>query len=290
MTTLSRLGRIIGLLAIAAALAACSAVRLGYNNLNEVAYWWLDSYIDFTDEQAAPAREDLARLHQWHRTHELPRLVEVLQGMEELAGGDISPAQACAVVEQVRERLVATARHAEPAATTLAMGLAPEQLSHLERKYQTNNAKYRREWLRPAKAESVEKRFRQFADRSETIYGRLDAPQRALLRRELEQSVFDPERILAERQRRQRDALETLRKLAGQSVAFDEAQGLLRGYLARVQEAPDPEQRRYQRALLDEGCRTFAELHNSTSAEQRQSAVRRLRAYQRDLRELASRR
>jgi hypothetical protein len=32
MTTESRLGRIIGLLALAAVLAGCSAVKLGYNN------------------------------------------------------------------------------------------------------------------------------------------------------------------------------------------------------------------------------------------------------------------
>ena len=50
------------------------------------------------------------------------------------------------------------------------------------------------------------------------IYGRLDEPQRAVLRRQIEQSIFDPHRILAERQRRQQDALQTLRKLAGQPV------------------------------------------------------------------------
>lgn len=288
MLLVSRLGRIIGLLALAAALAACSAVKLAYNNMGEVAFWWLDGYLDFSDEQAPRVREDLARLHLWHRSRELPRVAEILRGMEELAFGDISPAQACAVVQHVRERLNATAEQAEPAAVTLAMDLAPAQLQHLERKYAMNNDRYRKDWLRITAAERAEKRFKQFLERSEDVYGELDGPQRAVLRRQLEHSIFDAERILAERRRRQVDALQTLRKLAGQPVPFGEARGLLRGYYARLQTPPDAEQRRYQQALIDESCRVFSNLHNSTSTAQREMAVRRLRAYQRDLRELAA--
>jgi hypothetical protein len=40
--------------------------------------------------------------------------------------------------------------------------------------------------------------------------------------------------------------------------------------------------------LIEESCRNLSALHNATSAEQRQSAVRRLRAYQRDVRELTA--
>ena len=282
------LGRIIGLLALAAALSACSAVKLGYNNLGEVAYWWLDGYVEFSDEQAARVREDLARLHLWHRSHELPRLVEMLRRMEDLAPGDISPAQACMFVEQVRDRLDAMAERAETAAITLAMGLAPEQLGHLERKYARNNAEYRKKWISPGATEVAENRFKQFLGRSETIYGDLGDAQRAVLRRQIQQSIFDGPRLLAERMRRQRDALQTLRKLIGEPVSSDEARTLLRGYLARTREPPEAAQRQYQHALIDEGCRVFAALHNSTNVEQRQSAVRRLRAYQRDLRELAA--
>jgi uncharacterized protein DUF6279 len=284
----SRLGRIIGLLALVAALAGCSAVKLGYNNLADVTYWWLDSYVDFDDEQATRVREDLARLHLWHRAQELPRLAQMLHKMEQLVPGDITPAQACQFVTQLRERFNATAAHAEPMAITLAIGLSAEQLRHLERKYARNNTEFRKEWVRPGPAEVAEKRFKLFLDRTESVYGGLDERQRTVLRRQLEQSTFDGQRVLAERVRRQQDALQILRRLTGEPLPFDDARGLLRGYLARVQEPPDPVQRRYQQGLIDEGCRVFAGLHNSTTAQQRQAAVRRLRAYQRDLRELAT--
>jgi hypothetical protein len=282
--------RIIGLLAVAAVLAGCSAIKLGYNNLGEAAYWWLDGYVDFTGEQAPPVREELARLHFWHRTEELPRLQAVLRNLEELVPGDISAAQACAVVPQLRERLHAALERAEPAIVALAMGLGPDQLLHLERKYQKNNSDFRKDWLRLASPELNNKRLRQFLERSEMIYGRLDEPQRSALRRQIEQSIFDPQRTLAERQRRQQDALQTLRQLAGQPVAFDEAGRLMRGLLERAQESPDPTYRSLQKALIEETCRSVSVLHNTTTAAQRETALHRLRSWQRDLTELSAQR
>src|SRR5215208_570321 len=121
MRIVSILFRIISLLALAAALSACSAIKLGYNNLGEVAYWWLDGYVEFSDEQASRVRDDLARLHLWHRTRELPRFAELLHRIEELAPDDVTPAQTCAVFAQVLERLNTTGEQAAPAIITLAM-------------------------------------------------------------------------------------------------------------------------------------------------------------------------
>jgi len=286
MTFVSRLGRIIGLLCLAAALAACSAIKLGYNTLDDVAFWWLDSYVDFSDEQSPRAREDLGRLHQWHRVNELPQFVSLLQDVEQLAPGNIAPEQACAVFTRFRERLDSLAVRAEPAVVTLATGLTPEQVVHLERKYEKNNGNYRKDWVLPTPEEQAKKRFEKFVERSEMMYGKLDEPQRAVLKSELQHSVFDPKKTLAERQRRQRDLLQTLRKIAGTPISLAQARTLLRGYLDRVRDPPERAAHAYQHALINESCATVAALHNSTSAAQRESAVRRLRAYQRDLQEL----
>lgn len=290
MTTASNLARIMGVLAVALALSACSAVKLGYNNLNEVAYWWMDAYVDFNNAQSPRVREDLARLHLWHRSTELPRVAELLEGMEKLMPGEIAPPQACGFVTQLRERLGAVLAQGEPAMVTLALGLEPEQLAHLERKYRRNNENYREEWVDLPPAEQREKRFKQVLERSEMVYGKLEEPQRAIVRQQMERSVFDPARNLAERQRRQQDLLQTLRKLAGQPIALPQARQLMREYLERTQASPDATYRRYQEALIEESCRMFSAAHNSTTPTQREGAARRLRAYQRDVRDLAAQR
>jgi hypothetical protein len=288
MSQAFNLVRIIGVLALAAMLGACSAIKLGYNNLDDVAYWWLDSYLDFTDAQSPRVRADLAHLHLWHRSTELPRLADMLQRMEQMVAGEAAPAQACAFVAEIRERLDAAAERAEPAVVSLAMSLEPAQLQHLERKYRKNDTEYRKEWLELTPGEQKDKRFKQVIDRSEMIYGRLGDEQRAVVRQQLDQSVFDPRRILAERERRQQDALQTLRKVTAPGVSVAEARTLMRGYLERSQNSPDPAWRAYQDALIQEGCRSFAAAHAATTPSQRETAVRRLRAYQRDLRELAA--
>lgn len=285
---LRRILQIIGAAALAALVAGCSAVKLGYNALDDVGYWWLDGYAAFSDEQAPRVRDELARLHAWHRSNELPRVAQLLQRLERLAPGPLTPAQACVFVPELMARLYATWGAAEPGVAALALQLSPRQLVHLQRKSADNNRKFTREWLEVTPAELKDKRFRQLLERLEMVYGRLGEPQQAVLRAGIERSVFDAPRTLAERQRRQLDLQQVLRRYAGSSATPAEVRGALRGYLDRVLQSPDPAYRAYQQAQQDEGCRIVAAVHESTTPAQRQQAVQRLRDYQRDLRELAA--
>lgn len=283
-----RLAGIILALALSLALAGCSAIKLGYNTLPDLLYWWVDGYADLTDEQEPVVRAELARLHGWHRQEELPRLAEVLGRMERLAPGEISASQACTVVAEVQARLDAVGVAAEGPAATLALSLNAGQLRHMERKFRSNNDKFRREWVDLPLAQQHEKRYDQMLSRLESIYGSLDEPQRAVLRQGVARSAYDPGRILADRQRRQQDLLRMLRRVAGQDVAPEEARAQFRAWLDRAQHAPDLAYRTWQDGLVKEGCQVFSAVHQSTTAAQREQAVRRLRAYQRDLRELAA--
>jgi hypothetical protein len=187
----------------------------------------------------------------------------------------------------VQARLAAVAERAEPAVLALAASLDAGQLQHLERKYRNNNDAFRKDWIHLPLAEQKEKRFERALERAEMIYGTLQEHQRAVLRQGLERSIFDPARVLTERERRQQDLLATLRRVR---EAPADARPAMRGYLDRFQQSPDLAYRRWQDELLQESCRTFSALHESTTPAQREQAVRRLRAYQRDLRELAAKR
>jgi hypothetical protein len=288
MHRLSNLVRIIGLLGMVVALSACSAIKLGYNTLPQVGAWWLDGYIDLSDEQEPRVREDIARLHQWHRRQELPKIADLLQQAERMAPGEITADEICAMVPPIRQRLLAVLEQAEPAAVTLALGLKPEQLAHLQHKYDKNNRDYRKDWVDLSTEELREKQFKQYLDRMETIYGRLDPAQRDLVRAQVDRSIFSGETNLRERQRRQQDILQALRKLAGQPISLSDARATIHEVVLHGLQSPDPRYRAYEDALVRQGCRYLATVHQSTTPQQRLSAVRRLRAYQRDLEELAA--
>jgi hypothetical protein len=280
--------RIIGVLLAAAALGACSAIKLAYNNLPTVSYWRLDAYLDFNGAQTPKVRDELEQLLAWHRQNELPRIASLLQEAQALAPGEVTPAQVCAMTDRIRERLLAVTERAELAGTELALSLSESQLQQLERKYAKVNAEYRKGWLERTPAQVQEKRYDRALDRAEDFYGRLTDEQRDLLKQQAAQSVFDPRLTDAERRRRQQDALAVLRGFVAGKPSPAEARAALHDYIQRIAEPPPGPWRDQQQALLQEGCRNTAALHNSTTASQRAQAVRRLQAYQEDLRQLTA--
>lgn len=288
--TVPRIIRLLTVLLAALLLQACSAIKLAYNNAPEFAYWWLDGYVDFSDEQSLLVRRELASLQQWHRTRELPRIAELLQKAQRMASGEISTASVCAMFGETRERLFALSMQAEPAVLALAPTLNPAQLAHIERKFDKVNAEWRDEWLNVTAAERYARRLKNNLERSEQFYGKLDERQVAVLRARLEASVFDPVVSYAERLRRQQDLLQTLRAhaLASPRPPASAMLVALRAYLERADNSPNPAYRNYSARLVQEGCQTFTDVHNSTTAAQRERAVRRLAAYERDVLELRS--
>jgi len=190
-------------------------------------------------------------------------------------------------VAEARDRLHAVAGNAEPGIVALGASLTGRELRHLGRKFRRNNEQFEQDWVKLPPPERHDKRFQQLLERIEMIYGRLDEPQRAVLRQRIEQSAFDPARALGERQRRQHELLQVLHRLtAAGGMPEPEARTLVRTWIDHAEVSPDPAYRAHQEALLQEGCTTFALVHQSTTAAQREQAVRRLRAYQRDLRDL----
>ena len=112
-------------------LGGCSMVKTGYNNAPELLYFWLDGYVDANGAQATRLRDDLARMHQWHRTEELPKVADLLQRMQKVALSDVQPAQMCEWVADVRLRLDALASQSEGLAIALARTMEPQQLEQL---------------------------------------------------------------------------------------------------------------------------------------------------------------
>ena len=284
----SKLLRIIGALALAAALGGCSAIKLGYNNLPELGWWWLDGYLDFNDAQRGPVRDELTRLHQWHRANELPRYSELLGRVEQMVAADITPEQVCKLAEEGRIRFLALAGQSEVSIAAIAPLLTPEQLRHLAQRYERNSREFRKDWMDVSPGERRERQFKRFLERMEDAYGRLDEAQRTVLRQRIEASRFDPVQVLSEMQRRHADTLQTLRELRGANLPSAEARLKVRALVDRGQLPPDAGARRYREQVTEDNCALLATVHNVTTPAQRQSAVRRLRAYQRDLADLSA--
>ena len=280
----SRIIGVLGLLAVAGVLQACSVMKLAYNQAPDLAYWYLDDYLDLTGEQSLRVKASLSQLQAWHRQTQLPVYITALQQLQQQIPSDTTAAAACKVATDIRNNLGAVAHRAESLAAGVAVMLQPGQLKHLEKKFAKTNAKAEDEMEEDREKTRQGKRYEQMLSRAESLYGTLDEPQRAVIARRLEQSRFDVRVLFAEKKRRQHDALQTLQPMAtGQSSAA-QAQTALRGLVERTMNPLEPVYRRYLDQLSQENCQSFAELHNSTTPAQRSKAVETLKGYEQDFR------
>ena len=274
--------------AAALVLQACSAVKLGYQTLPETSYWWLDGYLDFTSAQKERVKDDLASLQQWHRKAELPQYAALLDQMSLLAVKDTTPDQICGLADSVRARLRAVGVQAEPSAATLALSFTPEQLQALRKRYDKNNAEYRKEWVDLPVAKRDEKRYKKIVGYAEDLYGKLDAPQRDAIRKYVTTGGFDPAYDNEQRLRQQRDVLQVLEKLqAAPDTSLADARKAVATLFERGFDAPDAAVRSHQQAVRRAGCETMAEVQNSTTDAQRAHAVKKLQQYRQSAMELA---
>jgi hypothetical protein len=280
--------RIIGLLLVLATLGAtgCSALRLGYSNGAQLAWWWLDGYFDFNREQAALVKPRIDAWFDWHRNTQLPALATLLAGAQRQVLADTTPAQVCAWQNQARSVLDPALQRAIAEFADVVPSLTEPQFRALQRKYTKNLDDMRSDFLQADAAERTTATRERALERFERLYGRLGEAQLRVVSSQLAASPFDPEAWLAERQRRQADALQTLRRLVADKADRDTRIKALQGLVQRAETSPQPEYRAYQQRLNDYNCQFAAQLHNATTATQRQRARDALQGWEQDLRSL----
>jgi hypothetical protein len=282
---LPSLRHIIGVL-LALCLVGCSAVQLSYQNAPELTYWWLDSYLDINDAQSTKLRQGLTGLHAWHRQRELPVYLATLNKLQKVAGADSTPEQVCALYADLRARLLPVFNQFEPTAAALAPGLDNSQLDHLARQLDKRHKKWQHDWLSLSPEQSHAKRVKQLTERAEMFYGRLEEQQLAVLRTGLRAAPLDVTVMARESTRRQQDLLQTLRQLQTDKPGSASAKTALRKGFERWLESPDPAYRDYAQQTTQALCKTFAALHNASTAAQRAHFVQTLQDYRDDLRAL----
>ncbi len=274
--------------ALALALGACSAVRLGYSQAPELVYWWLDGYADFNDAQTPRVRDELGAFFRWHRATQLPNYAALLTKAQQQVLEPITPAQACQWYEDVLGRFDTAFERALPAAAELVLTATPQQLLHVERRFAKGNDELRSEHAQRIPEERAKAAAKRLIERAESIYGRLDEAQRASLMGAVSGSPLDAEVWLAERKARQQDLLQTVKRLNADKAGTDQVQAALRTLVERSRRSPREAYRSHQQRLTQHNCALAAQTHNLATPAQRRFAALKLKGWEDDLRALAA--
>lgn len=276
-------------LAIAAAVAltalvtACSTLRLTYGQAPTLGYWWLDGYADFSSQQSPRVKAALTQWFGWHRRSQLPDYAALLDRARHEVLSDTTPAQVCGWWAAVLQRRDAALAQLAPAIAEIGPQLTPEQLEHMQRKFTRNNEKWRDAHLQGDLRRRERAALERAIEQAERLYGGLSQEQIEYLASQVRATPGDPQQGLALRERQQQDILEMLRQLRQPGLGAAQAQAIVKAWLARLSDPPDPAARHYRESLRAHWCAASAALHNQTQAEQRAHAARALRGWKEDL-------
>jgi Family of unknown function (DUF6279) len=271
-------------------LTGCSALRLGYNNGQQLAWWWLDGYMDFSSEHAPQVKAALGQWFDWHRKTQLPEVATLLASAATQVVEPTTPAAICRWQQVLGEKLDPTIERALQHGADLLPGLGEPQFRHLEQRYAKSNAEMRTDFAQAVPAERLKASIERAIERSETVYGKLEEPQRRIITAGVTASPFDADAWLAEIERRQRETLQTLRRLAAEKSDRDERLAALRALAERFQNSSVPAYRSYRQRLTDYNCNLAAQVHNATTAAQRAIARDKLKGWEADVRSLIAQR
>lgn len=271
---------------MALCLSACSAVQLSYHNAPELSYWWIDGYLDLNDAQSTKLRQGLSSLHAWHRQHELPVYLATLAQLQKAVGTDSTPNQVCGLYADLRARLQPLFAQFESTAAALAPGLDSNQLEHLTRQLDKRHKKWQHDWLSLSPEQRHARRIKQLTERAEMFYGRLEEQQLVVLRAGLRAAPLDVALLDRESARRQLDLLQTLRQVQGEMPGSANTRAALRKVFERWLDSPDAAYRDYAQQSTQALCKTFAGLHNASTAVQRTHFAQTLQDYRHDIRAL----
>lgn len=283
--------------ALLLAVAACSSLRLGYNNADTLALYTLDRYFDLDDAQEQLARERVRALLGWHRRTQLAGYAQFLDAaqrrIEASATAPLSADDVLALQAQMTERLLAVGTQAAPDLALLARSLSDAQMAHFAGKLAADNAKLRKERAQAARrvpaADTVDPaRLKRALERARDWLGPLTAEQEALVRAAVVQQPDGELRWLQERERRQRALMAALERIRAEQLAPAAGAALLENWFAELAQPAAPEQRAAVQAARAANARLISQLLNSATAEQKAALAKRLRGYADDFTVLAS--
>lgn len=264
--------------------AGCSALKLAYNNADELVYWSLNDHFDFDPAQGQLARGLLGQWHTRHRRETLPGYARFLRRIAERAPLSVDAGAVCALADEARGALADLTWQFQPLAQGLAPALSERQWEYLRQRFAEKNAEWSAEWIEREATARDAARLKRLRGNLERFYGTLSEPQLELLRAHIAALPFEAELLRGESLRRQTELLALLRQPGGGGATA------WQGFFERMVRPPDATYQGYLERSRHALCETLAKLHQLAPVSQRERLAATLRDYADDLDALARQR
>lgn len=163
-------------------LSGCSST-FTYRNLDWLVHWFIDDYIELTDQQEQVFDGHMKQWLAWHKSVELPRYRAHLETLrEQVANGDMTQQQWLSHFEQGRAHWIRLRDHLSPELAVMAESLSDEQVTSLFKAIEKDiNEDDEKDEESKSDAELLEERKERMQDNLKDYIGRLTDKQKQLI-------------------------------------------------------------------------------------------------------------
>lgn len=282
------LARAATLFVLVALLSSCNMARMGYNNGETVSYFWLNSYVGFDADQKPWVKKEIGNLFAWHRRTQLNDYVGLLSQAQKRVARPVTEAELLGDYDDVRKRILTITDRAAPVLADLALALRPEQIESIEKKFESNNEKFRREHLRGDLAERQRQRFKRTMKQVEHWFGNFSSEQESQIRLLSDARPMNDELVLADRMQRQAEMIRMLQRIETEKPTREAATGMIRQYVSGAMDHyGHPEYQSYFEKYRAAQARMVAGIINGTTPAQKEHFVQALQGWIDDFQTLA---
>lgn len=273
---------------VALLLTSCSALKIGYNQGENLVYWWIDGYVDLDQDQKPPVGQHINQFFLWHRQTQLKQYAELLQLIQKQLHGKPTEAMLLADFMLFKGHLQGLAQHALPGFAELALALKPSQLTQLKEKFESNNDKYRKNYLQGKTEKRQQFRYKKVLEQAEFWFGDFSASQELQIRQASDLRPMNHEIWLRERIRQQHKMLALLHKIQAGQPHREQVLALLQDFVVSYSDHHDnPEWQAYSDADNDATAHVAITIFNLTTPAQKARADKTLQNMIDDIEALA---
>ncbi|MBV1915820.1 MAG: hypothetical protein KUG72_10570 [Pseudomonadales bacterium] len=166
--------------AICVLLGSCSTFQILYNQVDWLILNRADHYVDLNSSQRAILDKEVAELHEWHRTTQLPAYILLLEGLSIRTQEPLTDADFIWTENEMRALYFPLMEKVIPPVTQLLSTLDDEQIAYLKEQLDEDiEDKY--EYLQYSQEDRLEYRIDKAIDQFEGGYGDLKDQQEQLI-------------------------------------------------------------------------------------------------------------
>ncbi len=282
--------RLLCMVAVLVAVAACSSVKFAYNQGDTLLYWWVNAYLDLDSEQSGLVKDDIDHLFKWHRKTQLRDYSQILTNAQrQLASGSVTLPELKAEYKNIRSRTELLAFKALPELTELALSIKPEQIGKMEQKFAKNNDTYRKKFVKIDTEKKQKIRYKKSMEQFELWFGDFSSEQEAILRKASDVRPLDNELWLDERIVRQKKIISVLREIQQKKLGKEATSALLSNLLKDIFGRFDaPERKPFFDAYLDSSMQMVITAVKISTPAQKAHAQKRMQGWIDDFKVLAT--